>query len=73
MSAENALAETLVRLLALRRSESDWQTEPDGALFLVLALKLNVSLGRQGAGRQSSCYCGQKKISTCAVDRQLAS
>ena len=52
MSAENALAETLVRLLALRRSESDWQTEPDGALFLVLALKLNVSLGRQGAGRQ---------------------
>ena len=61
MSAENALAETLVRLLALRRSESDWQTEPDGALFLVLALKLNVSLGRQGAGRQSSCYCGQKK------------
>ena len=47
MSAENALAETLVRLLALRRSESDWQTEPDGALFLVLALKLNVSLGRQ--------------------------
>ena len=42
MSAENALAETLVRLLALRRSESDWQTEPDGALFLVLALKLNI-------------------------------
>ena len=40
MSAENALAETLVRLLALRRSESDWQTEPDGALFLVLALKI---------------------------------
>ena len=63
MLAENALAEPLVRLAALGRSESDWQTKPDGALLLVLALELNVSLGRQAAGRQSgSCCRGQKKF-----------
>ena len=63
MLAEYTLAETLVRLRAFGRSESDWQTKPDGALLLVLALELNVSLGRQAAGRQSgSCCRGQKKL-----------